>query len=245
MKIAIFLPNWVGDAVMATPALRAIRRGFPGAEIVAVLRPYVAEVLAGLDLVDRLLTHDPAGKTPEAKGWRFLKTLRREKFDVALLLPNSFHSAWLACLAGAKRRVGFHRDGRGWLLTDRIAPQPKSVPHPAIDEYLRLAAHLGCTSTDRRMELATLPEDEQRLAQFWNSQDPRLRDAGVVCLNPGGAFGSAKHWPTESFAKLAQRIVDEWESTVLVLCGPAERDEARNIVRPPGESASSAWRMFP
>ena len=237
MKIAVFLPNWVGDAVMATPVLRAVRQEFRDAEIVAVLRPYVAEVLDGLDLVDRILKHDPRGKTRESRGWRFISTLRRDKFDLALLLPNSFHTAALAWLSGAKRRVGFDRDGRGWLLTDRVPPKRKSTPHPVIDEYLRLAAHLGCRQIERNLELATLPIDERRIADFWRGQGPRLNEAGVVCLNPGGAFGSAKHWPSESFAELARRIVDETGHTVLVLCGPAERDEARTIVRLAGRAS--------
>src|SRR5262245_36208729 len=101
MKIAVFCPNWVGDMVMATPALRAVRRHLPGAEIVAVVRPYVAGVLDGLDLVDRRLLHNPQsparpvapGSATATRGWRFARRLRRERFDVALLLANSFRSA--------------------------------------------------------------------------------------------------------------------------------------------------------
>lgn len=240
MKIAVFLPNWIGDAVMATPALRAIRQEFVSAEITAIMRPYVAEVLDGLDLVDyRVLDHSKPAKgvrgllrkTGDLAGTlRFVQSLRREKFDVVLLLPNSFRTAWLAWLAGAKRRVGFDRDGRGWLLTDPVPPKPKSIPHPVVDEYLRLAEHLGCTRLSRQMELAVLPADEQRLRQFWLSHDERLRSRDVVCLNPGGAFGAAKHWPTASFGELARRIATELDRTVLVLCGPQERAEAGRIV---------------
>lgn len=231
MKIAVFLPNWVGDAVMATPALRALRRHFAGAEIVGIHRPQVADVLTGLDLLDRSLLHDPHGDRRRNSGLRFCARLWRERFDMAVLLPNSLHTAWLARLSGAKRRVGMDRDGRGWLLTDRIAPQPKETPHPAIDEYLRIAAHLGCGNLTRRTELATTAEDEANLARFWEKQDIGLRQRGYVCLNPGGAFGSAKHWPAESFAALARRIVQELHKTVLVLCGPSEQEIARAIVR--------------
>jgi len=231
MKIAVYLPNWIGDAVMATAALRAIRERYPDAEIVAVLRPYVAEVLAGLSLTDRYLLHDPRGTNPQRRGRRFVQTLRQERFDLAVLFPNSFRSAWLAWRSRTRRRVGFHRDGRGILLTDRLQPQSKSIPNPVIDEYLRLAEHLGCTNLSRRMELATTDDDEQRLDQFWSGENARLPAAGVVCLNPGGAFGSTKHWPILSFAALARRIADELGKTVLVLCGPAEKREARQIVR--------------
>ena len=231
MKIAVFVPNWIGDAVMATPALRGIRSHFADAEIVGVMRPYVADVLAGLDLVDSSLLYTPRGRDPRERGWRFIRRLRRERFHLALLLPNSWRSAWLAWLSGASRRVGFDRDGRGWLLTDRVPPKPKRTPHPVIDEYLRLAAQVGCTPLTRTMELATTPDDERALERFWSRQPPHLRTRGIVCLNPGGAFGSAKHWPAEHFAALGRRIAEEQERTVLVLCGPSERDEAREIVR--------------
>ena len=239
MKIAVFCPNWVGDMVMATPALRALRREFPDAEVVGILRPYVADVLAGLDLVDRLLLHDPRGTTPRrqprapaARGWSFARLLRRERFDLALLLPNSFRSAAWAWISGARRRVGFDRNARGWMLTDRVPAHAEQGPRPVIDEYLRLVRHLGCRHVSRTMELATLPEDERQLRAFWRRQRTgNLGGAGIVCLNPGGAFGSSKHWPTASFAELARRFAAELKKRVLVLCGPAERGEAREIVR--------------
>jgi len=233
MKLAIYLPNWIGDAVMATPALRAVRTEFPAAEIVAVHRPYVGEVLDGLDLVDRRIIWDPKSADRTQCGWHLASRLRRERFDVALLLPNSLRAAWMAWYSAVTRRIGFARDGRGLLLTDRVKPKPKSVPHPVLDEYLRLTERLGCRSISRRMELATLPADEVRLEQFWNSlgQTFQRGKRGFVCLNPGGAFGAAKHWPSESFAELACRIAVELGRSVLILCGPKERDEARRIVR--------------
>jgi heptosyltransferase-2 len=240
MKIAVFCPNWVGDMVMATPALRAIRRQFSRAEIVAVVRPYVADVLDGLDLVDRRILHDPWKKnlgtqttvSRSSRGWQFARRLRAERFDVALVLPNSFRSALWAWVSGARRRIGFSRDGRGMLLTDPVAPRPRNVPYPVIDEYLRLARRLGCQHLTRRMELSTSSDDDLRLKEFWDSQNLGAYAArGVVCLNPGGAFGAAKHWPVTSFAQLALRMALECHKRVLVLCGPAERDEARQIVR--------------
>jgi heptosyltransferase II len=245
MKIALFLPNWIGDAVMATPALRALRQKFAAAEIVAVLRPSVADVLAGLDLVDRTIAHDPKGRNPELRGRRFVASLARERFNLAVLFPNSLRSAWIAWRAGAKRRVGFARDARRWLLTDALAPKPRSVPNPVLDEYLRLAAHLGCDVTNRQTEAAVVSRDEEELSRFWERYDPRWSEAGVVCLNPGGAFGAAKHWPVEHFADLARRLVDQLGRTVLVLCGPAEREEARQIVHLAGRERVVSLADFP
>ena len=233
MKIALFLPNWVGDLVMATPAMRAVRNHFPDAEITAVLRPQVADVLSGLDIVDKQLLHDPKGKHANRRGISFIKKLREPQFDLAVLFPNSFRSGWLAWISGAKRRVGFARNGRGWMLTDALRPTARSTPHPVLDEYLRLVEPLGCDVSDHDMELATTPHDEFRLDRFWWKQAYLTEQYGsgqnYVCLNSGGAFGAAKHWPAESFGLLAKQIAETLERRVLVLCGPAEREIARKI----------------
>ncbi|MBS0266177.1 MAG: lipopolysaccharide heptosyltransferase II [Planctomycetes bacterium] len=237
MKIAIFCPSWVGDMVMATPALRAVRRDFPQATVVAVVRPYVAGVLDGLDLVDRRILHDPrrayiaSDDHDGLAGWPFGAQLRRENFDAAILLTNTFRSAFWAWVGGIKRRIGFDSRGRGWMLTDPIPAPSATVPHPVLDNYLQLAARLGCTNLNRQTELATSPEAEFQLQSFW--KDCRLGEyatQGVICLNPGGAFGSSKHWPSESFAELAVQIATRLNKRVLVLCGPSERESARQIV---------------
>lgn len=230
MKIAVFLPNWVGDAVMATPALRAIRTDYADAEIVAILRPPIGDVLAGTGLVDRVVTHLPRSSDPWRRGWRFAMKLRAEAFDTAVLFPNSLRTAWLAFAAGSKRRIGFARDGRGSLLTDRLIPRSRSTPNPVIDEYLRLANHLGCRNLTRRMELAVLPEDERRLEAFFETQSKEFQARPLITFNPGGAFGAAKHWPVTHFAELATRVAEGLSHSVLVLCGPSEREQAREIV---------------
>lgn len=233
MKLAIFLPNWIGDVVMATPALRAVRDQFPTAEIVGIMRPYVADVLAGTGLLNRTLFYNPRGQESSQRGMTFVRALRAEQFDTALLLTNSLRTACLAWLSGASRRIGFARDLRGWLLTDRIAPKSKTAPNPVMDEYLRLAQRLGCVIRSHRMELAVLPDDQAKLDQFWASTGSALHRQ-YVCLNTGGAFGAAKNWPRESFAELARRIAIELDKTVLVVCGPSERDDAHWIANAAG-----------
>ena len=235
MKIAIFLPNWIGDVVMATPTLRAIRDQFPSAEIVGILRPYVADVLEGASLLDRTMFYNPRGKQPDQRGLPFIRRLRAERFDIALLLPNSLRSGALAWISGAKQRVGFARDLRGLLLTHPVTPKSKSTPHPVLDEYLRLAQRLGCSILDRKMHLAVSDVDQRKLAQYWATRSDRVGwtstavPRSYVCLNTGGAFGAAKNWPTEHFAQLARRIASELGRFVLIVCGPSERDDARRI----------------
>jgi len=230
MKLGIFCPNWVGDAVMATPALRAVRREYPAAQIVGIMSPYVADVFTGLNLFDQTVLQHARGKQAEQRGWALARRLRSLQLDTALLLRNSFRSAWWAWLSGARRRVGFHGQGRGWLLTDTIAPRSRAEPHPVLDEYLRLASALGCRRLTRQMELATTFDDEHQLRSYWRRQGCSQLPARTICLNTGGAFGGAKHWPHAACAELARRIARELDHRVLVLCGPAERDAARSIV---------------
>ncbi|QDU81216.1 ADP-heptose--LPS heptosyltransferase 2 [Polystyrenella longa] len=231
MKIALFLPNWIGDAVMATPAIRAIREHYLDAEIFGIMRPYVGQVLEGLDLVDRTLLYSPRTRNPELKAWNLSQELRSEKIDIAVLFPNSLRTAAMAWLSGASRRVGFSRDLRGWLLTDRLQPLSRKVPNPVVDEYLRLAEHLGCTQLTRQTELAVTSADEDAIEMFWRKQGSVLHNKGTICINSGGAFGAAKDWPKEYFAELARKLAVEQNKTILVLCGPSEVDNAREIVR--------------
>lgn len=214
---------------MATPALRALRDHFADTEIVGILRPYVVDVLAGTSLLNRYLIHNP--KQSRAAAWQLLRSLRRERFDLAVVLPNSLRSGAWAWASGAKRILGYARNGRSLLLTDPIPAPSLSIPHPVLDEMLQLVGQLGCRSLSRKMELATLPRDEEQLAAFWQ-RHPAADPTNYICLNTGGTSGAsaAKDWPTEYFTELARRLVHESDRTVLVTCGPNERATAQRIV---------------
>jgi heptosyltransferase-2 len=231
MNLAVFLPSWIGDAVMATPALRALRNHFRGARLIGVMKPYVAGVLEGGDWFDDILFYHggPRSQGVLPVAWQ----LRRRGIDLALLFPNTLRTALTAWLAGAKRRVGYARYGRGMLLTDALPPlrdaRGKLVVHPILDAYNRLAEQVGCPSPGTRMELFTTPADELACTEVWR-RGGFDAFSEVICLNSGGAFGAAKHWPTEHFASLAWRLAQERGCGVLVVCGPAERILAREIV---------------
>lgn len=229
MNIAVFLPNWVGDVAMATPTLRALRKRFPVPHrLIGVLRPYVADVLAGTTWLDEQFTYQPRRW---ASNLALVRQLRERNIDTALLLTNSLHTAALAYLGGAKTRLGYRRGGRSWLLNRQLDPPRvggKFVPAPVLDYYLELAYALGCKVESPQLELSTLPEDEHQANETWRRLD--LPPKGeVIALNNGGAFGAAKLWPTDHFVTLARRITTELRRDVLVLCGPNERELARKI----------------
>ncbi len=234
MRIAVFCPNLIGDTVMATPTFRALRRGFPGAFVAAVIKPHVAPTLDGTAWFDEWIPWDPRSRTRDERSHAVLRTLRQRRFDLAVLLPNSFRSAGMAWFAGIPRRVGYDRYRRGILLTDVLHhPRDKAghrLPVPIVETYLKLARHFECPVDSIRLELATTPEDEAAADRAWSALG-LSPDERVVCLNTGGAFGPAKNWPASHFAVLARRLADESETRVLVVCGPRERDAAREIVQ--------------
>jgi heptosyltransferase-2 len=231
-RIALFLPNWIGDVVMATPAVHAIREAFPRAELLAVCKPYVADVLGGNPWFTRVLLADKRGDRSH-RMLSVVRELRASPPDAAILFTNSFRTALMARLGGSRRVLGYVRYGRGFLLTDRLHARQdgrgRFVPSPIIDDYNRLAVQLGTADPGYRMRLFTNPSDEAAAEAVW-AKFGLGRYPRMVALNPGAAFGAAKHWSIESFAQLARMLTQRSDSGVLVLCGPTERGMAAKIV---------------
>jgi heptosyltransferase II len=230
-RIALFLPNWVGDVVMATPAIHAVRDTFPSAELVAVCKPYVADVLGGSKWFQQLILSDKHGPRQQ----RLLAAARRiraNRPDAAILFPNSFRAALLARLGGCRRLIGFARYGRSLLLSDRLQSKRDTrghfIPSPIIDDYNRLALILGTNNPSHRMVLSTTPDDEGAADEVYG-RFGLGSFARVIAFNPGAAFGAAKHWPTAHFAELARLFTQRMHAGVVVMCGPSERELARRI----------------
>ena len=233
MNIAVFLPNWIGDVVMATPAIRALRRHYSDAKLTGVMQRYVTDVTAGLDWFDEQFFLEKKGSLAQ-RFFGVARKLRKQSTDLAVLFPNSFRSGLTSWLGNCRRRIGYNRYGRGWMLTDKLAPvrdvYGRIKPSPVIDAYNLLAVTAGCQSPGYRMELATTPKDEVGAEEVWQ-QGKLHKFAEVVCLNPGAAYGAAKFWPTEYFATVAQKLSDSRGSGILVLCGPKETEMARYIAK--------------
>ena len=234
MNVGIFLPNWLGDLVMATPALRALRRHFgPDARLVGIIRPNLAELLAGTGWLNEQWFFDPRDSRREYGQRLLMRRMRRERFDMVLLFPNSLRTAVLAWLGGARERIGYTSNGRGRLLTGKLYPRRENgrrAAWPMVDSYLALAEAAGCPPESPRLELACTEAEQEVGDAIWQRLGLRT-DGRVIALNSSGAYGGAKRWPAERFGQLARRVADETEHDVLVICGPEERETARQIVR--------------
>ncbi|MEE9293806.1 MAG: glycosyltransferase family 9 protein [Phycisphaerae bacterium] len=254
---------------MATPVLRAIRARFGRASVTFLAVPNLVGLIEDGPWMDEVVVWPGRGrKSSVADFIAVVRRLRRQKFDLAVLLPNSFRSGLMARLAGARRRVGYDRDGRGWLLTDRLAvPRVNGEiqPHPICKYYADIARALGCEEPGDRLELFTNPECEasvdRRLqalgvSQGWSARRPTrdrgwsarrtLRDTGgtrggaLVVVSPGASFGASKLWLCERFAELGDRLIAEHGAAVVVICGPGEEGIARQI----GETMRGQGRVL-
>ena len=226
MKILVRATNWLGDAVLSLPAIRALRTANPQAEIVVLARPWVAALYEGERSIDRVIPLTAASGARDWRAkWKLGAQLRRERFDLAVLLPNSFESAAIVWLSGAGRRVGYARDGRGFLLTDAIrVPRPGEIPPHERYYYPELLRRAGLIQKLPEIEeilFDGLAESRARGEALFVARGIRLP---VIGVNPGAAFGSAKRWLPERFAEAAQRLAATHSASIAVFGSETERE---------------------
>ncbi|MDY0211515.1 MAG: lipopolysaccharide heptosyltransferase II [Desulfuromonadaceae bacterium] len=227
-KILVRGTNWIGDAVMTTPALAALRSSCPHAEIVVLVNPLVAPLFQHHPAVDRVLIYAKKGQHCGIRGFfRMARELRRERFDAALLLQNAIEAALLTFAARIPLRAGYATDGRRLFLTDpvKVSSEDKKLHHTAY--YLTLLERLGLCSKASIQSPAKLclylTEQERAWARATLGSD------NVIALNPGAAYGSAKRWFPERFAAVADALVQCFGAKIVLTGGPAEREIGEDI----------------
>lgn len=230
-KLLIVLPNWVGDVVLATPALRAIREHLPKSEITYLMRPYVQDVLHDCPWMDDVVLW-PEGAGRRRTGILGLAAeLRKRRFTDVLLLTNSFRTALLSWLARVPRRIGYARDYRSWLLTDRVeVPRENGAfrIESMLVYYDRLARWIGCPDTNGRLQLFADEQSEAEIEQWWQEFEI-CADQTVVVINPGSSFGSSKLYPVDRFAKVADVLASDCDAKILITAGPREIGMAESV----------------
>lgn len=232
-RLLVVMPSWVGDSVMATAALGLIRDALPGAFIGALVRPGIDELLAGSRFFDEVHVERASGMMGPKRA---AAKVRPRNYDTALLLTNSFSTALITRLAFIPRRIGYDRDGRGLLLTDRIKAERREgggyACVSAVEYYVRIArAMLGDASgstSGGKLELGVSAAQERGASDL-------LARAGVdnsralVIVNPGGN-NAAKRWPAERFARVAADAVRSFNVRVLVNGSPGESELVDQVV---------------
>jgi heptosyltransferase II len=223
-RILIRGTNWVGDSIIAIPAMRAIRNLYPKAHIALLVRPWVKDIYAEADFVDEILEYDKTGRHKGFSGFlRLISEIKARRFDLAILLQNAFEAALIAWCARIPQRIGYARDGRGVLLTGACAIDPDVRHVHQAHYYLAMLSAAGLLESrlwerkDYELSIDLGIRDRDRAAA-----SSMLREMGVgdgepiVGINPGAFYGEAKCWFPERFAGVADTLADQYQARIVI-----------------------------
>ncbi len=221
--ILALAPNWLGDAAMATPALRALHRRYPDARLSVAGRKAVCDLLDGLPWIHTC--HELPTRPGLREQWKRARMLAPA--DLCVVFPHSFRAAVLARMTGASKRLGQSRNGRAWLLTDTVPPprengrvRPIYMGH----EYLQLLAPLGCKDDDAGLELHADEALRREVRQQLAGSGP------LVAIAPGAAFGPSKCWPAERYAAVMDQLTRDHGARCVLCTGPGETNTRDAVI---------------
>ena len=226
MKIVVRVPNWIGDSILALPSLLSLGKNYPQAEVWILSKPWVKDVFSPDLPVSGLIP------LPEDNGIKSLRRMARrlheQAFDLSVLLTNSFASALLFSLAKIPERWGYATDGRGLFLTKSVRVREEERAYHQVEYYLRLLSGLGLKTFPPDIRLTVTAEEK---AESRN----RLLRAGIdlerplVLLNPGAAYGPAKRWPAERFARVASALQKDKRAETAIIGSADEAGIAESV----------------
>ena len=233
-RVVVRGTNWVGDSVMTLPALRALRRVLPDAEITLVVRPSAKGIFADCDFIDHLLIYDrrSAFSIP-----RQIKEWRQRHFDLAVLFQNAFEAALIPFLAGVPLRLGYATESRQALLTHPLSlPDWRSSRHEvfyylylitALEQLLFATSEICEAVPDASLQISEARKTEaENLLRVYGVREGEP----VVALCPGSINSRAKRWPAEAYAALADRLIESHRQ-VLLIGSADETDVTREVTR--------------
>jgi heptosyltransferase-2 len=231
--------NWIGDAVMSTPALERLRSSFPQARLALLATPRTAGLFDSSPLVDEVIEYR---RREEGLGAFFqtARLLRERRFDLAVLFQNAFEAALLAWCCRVPLRIGFAGQGRGALLTHRLRRGPQHRHRHQVHDYLEIVAECERVCLGRNLEspisnplpsLVASPPQKLAAARLLQNLGINSSSRPLVALNAGATNSRAKCWPADRFAALADQLMDMLDARIVLIGAASERDSAGQVVR--------------
>lgn len=231
MNILVLAPNWLGDAAMATPAMRILKRRYPDAHLTVAGPAGVCALLEDAPWIDALHPIPTrAGFSTLRKEATALKTAGK---DLIVVFPHSFRAALLARLIGGKKRLGYARNGRSLLLTQAVSPYRENgriTPIYMTREYVDLVTETGAVDDREGLELGVPAALQEQVRQELQGEGP------LIALAPGAAFGPSKQWMPHAFAKTADLLAESKGTRCVLITGPGEEalaEEIRSLAKTP------------
>jgi lipopolysaccharide heptosyltransferase II len=236
-RILVRGTNWIGDAIMSAPAMRRLRSSFPEANITLLASARTTAVFEDSPLCDEVIQY-----RRRAEGLRTfietVKTIRARRFDLAVLFQNAFEAALLSYLGGARLRIGYAEQGRGFLLTHRLHHGPEHRNRHQVHDYLDIVAECEriCLGSDLKANDSSVPS----LIASSRQKDAAMAllecfgietgSRSLVAINAGATNSRAKCWPAERFATLADRLAKEMDAQIVLIGAPSELEYADNVI---------------
>jgi heptosyltransferase-2 len=234
-KILIRSTNWIGDAIMTTPAVRTIRQNFPGSDITLLALPWVADVFAACPHIDHIFIYDKNGRHQGLRGkFRLAAELRAENYDLTILLQNAFEAALITSLACIPIRAGYTTDARGILLTHGVHKDPDIGSKHQVHYYQEMLRGLGLQPGPNSLELFLEPSAIKE-AETLLEKAVQGRDVPIIGLNPGAAYGPAKRWPVRKYGELGRQLATATDGLILIFGTEEDQEAAAEIVAAIGD----------
>ena len=216
--ILVRTTNWVGDLVMTTPAIEAVRMNFPDSTLTVLARPWVTPLLENHPAVDHVLPLKTGNGyfSHSVEIIRAARELRKMKFDLAIIFQNAFEAALLAYLGGIRLRIGYNTDGRGFLLSHSVIRGEEVLSLHQVEYYLSLLRAMGWEAESRDPRLFVSEKDKETIHSLLSSKGIG-QEHFLLGLSPGAVFGPAKRWPAERFAAIGDWAADRWGAKIVVM----------------------------
>jgi len=234
-NILLCMPNWIGDIVMAIPALNYLRNLFPQSRITVLIRENLADMVSDQPAVDEVIAYRyQRGLKGQAMNLKTIISIRRRFFDLAVVLPDSFRAALWMYLAGIPLRVGHSYEGRGLLLNHRIKKKRWEVSQ--VDRYLELLKLLGTAEADPVPKLVA-SKHERQWAEELLKREHINSDTLLIGLNPAASYGPAKCWPIEKYRDLGRKLLEDERVRVVIFGGRDQTDVSDRLEKALGPGA--------
>ncbi|MBI5644189.1 MAG: lipopolysaccharide heptosyltransferase II [Deltaproteobacteria bacterium] len=230
-KILVRAPNWIGDAVMALPAVESLKALYKGAEITVLTKGRAVPVFQNNPSVGGIIEYDDKGSHKGLKGRLKLRgEIKERAFDIAVLFQNAFDAAFIAFISGVPVRAGYARDFRTKLLTRPIPVTEEIKKAHQVFYYLNIVKALGGGVPKRPVPKIYLSEDERAWAESF-IKDNGLKGAFLVGAAPGASYGPAKRWPPERFAEALTKIIKDRDAVALVFGASEDKEASLEVTR--------------